>query len=1301
MRHFLAVGLFLATLISATSADVPTVKIAAFKEAPTIDGDLSDATWQKATKIELERVLYQEDPPMVKTIAWLGYDDDWLYIGVRCEDAKGRKIPAKHHGRDSKYVGQDDSIEIFLNPAGRGHTYFHFALGAGNAKYEQLVQGEKRDLNWTVLWRSATLVGDGSWSAELAIPLYVLGQTKITEQPLTFNITRNRRTEPTQHITWAPVGTTTTGKHGFHDPASFGVLTGLEGHPIRGMFAPLIVSADNVTPYQEKEGVYSYGFQITVTNPGGVVGETPVIIEDTATAGETKRYTRKISVPPTGEQDYVMEVPVEFPADRTARVALGTKLQSDEWIAVQGIESLTALVAYPNLSLYCGEPTGRFIVGTPLSDSEFAKRKLSLEIEIRNQAGKTVLKKSYRKTENQGAILTLPVSKWTPDTYPVTVRLLDAKSRIISREESSIRVAAPPPPDIMVTKIDHERMCMLLNGKPLFPISFLNGAGFGEVDVFDREKRAIQQVDLMERFVQAEFNHVVHWACPGRHTQRTQKNLPWTEKDDEWLAGQLQEALQGYQTAHNAGLPVISPTTGFIALGHNYADWNRRDHKLVLEKLPVVIEKFKNFPGLLAWLGIDDPSPGILDLVIEQAALIRSVDPYHVQYSTSRGGLGGGEYDGYDVYGRHHYWGPDHTPNGLASWVKGGYQTAKMGRAPIWATPQGPRLSYRRELSPNERRCGIYLPLIQGAKGVMFFSYPFASLPVHDVTYRVISYTVKEIQMMAPILLEQRPPQNIEMNMVETPQPATVPPLPKPRTLYDPSWPGRRGPGGENMPLVQALVHNKPEGGELILVANSGKVPVRVNFALSSLGNKSKVRGFFTKKNYEVRNGRFAEEFEPYGVRVLETFGSNRKQGDPVSLGMNVALPPRPKVIRPNLVENAGFEEEGEWTDWKYGKALGKWRFSEKYEIVTSETHSGKKALKLEGLPEKRSTAHQDVELKPNTAYRISLWTKQNLGAYRMRPEFFLNIPRDSYLGSAQLIPDSGAESEAEWIQYTRTLTTKDKPVQGSILLRVREGTEGHILIDDVRLEDLSTPTAEHYQPQDRRVDLGGYEKKESAWIWSGVDDAEQALLDRPAVPGENIVRNSSFEEYTLPMMPDNWLARYFGKSYMGQDDAEAYHGRYSLRLMPGDRQMSYMHWSNWQYETPYVFSAYVKASKEDATVRLSLLPLKKRLNRRQVGGIYQDFKIGTKWQRIEWSFTIPRKPTEGWVGLLCPGIRNASPMKNGQFYEADDPRIDIWVDAVQLEVGTKATAYKPDPYRAPKVDPKWFSDQVFQHLDN
>jgi len=58
---------------------------------------------------------------------------------------------------------------------------------------------------------------------------------------------------------------------------------------------------------------------------------------------------------------------------------------------------------------------------------------------------------------------------------------------------------------------------------------------------------------------------------------------------------------------------------------------------------------------------------------------------------------------------------------------------------------------------------------------------------------------------------------------------------------------------------------------------------------------------------------------------------------------------------------------------------------------------------------------------------------------------------------------------------------------------------------------------------------------------------------------------------------------------------------------------------------------------------------------------------------------------------LLCIGIRNIGTPAG------EDS--NLWVDAVQIEKGTKATPYERDSYKAPPLDPKWLTDAVFDEI--
>src|ERR1700747_330631 len=75
----------------------------------TIDGELNDPGWKDAVRIDRFYEIQPGDntPPKVKTIAYVTYDDRFLYIGFRCDDPDPRKIRAHYVERDNVFSDQD------------------------------------------------------------------------------------------------------------------------------------------------------------------------------------------------------------------------------------------------------------------------------------------------------------------------------------------------------------------------------------------------------------------------------------------------------------------------------------------------------------------------------------------------------------------------------------------------------------------------------------------------------------------------------------------------------------------------------------------------------------------------------------------------------------------------------------------------------------------------------------------------------------------------------------------------------------------------------------------------------------------------------------------------------------------------------------------------------------------------------------------------------------------------------------------------------------------------------------------
>ena len=1131
----------LALALAPTSVRAEVVAKAA-SQAPVVDGRLDDVVWESTSPVKLEHVVGSEGKPSVGTDARIAFDDAWLYVAIRCEEPKIAEIVKnKLPGRNNNSATYDDSVEIFVHPLKRT-TYFHFGVSVGNAQRQQLITPRNMFPSWCVPWRSETLVEEGSWTAEMAIPLYSLGRAGNRLGKVTLNITRNKRTQPVEYVSLVPLPGK-GGRSAYYAPEAFAPLKGLEDRVLKPAFAPVIVRAGRLRPYYKKGSRNLYAFTVEITNLNGeLAGDAELVIEDkNLLSGKTWTYAKTLHLDRGTQGELLIEVPVDRRVARAARVALRNETDIRcGWREVEGMSALQILTAYPDLSYYSGESSGKLTVGTIFNSSEFRDDGLSLGVCIRDTAGRAVREETFRQIENHGVIIEFEPATWPSGTYPVEARLLDAGGAAMASAETKIDIRpAPPPGTRNITKVDQEQMCLTLNGKPFFPLGFMSLAEFGEVDVLDESSLALKRQGILDRFREGAFNMIFDWAPSPSRTgrSRTRRNIPWSEKHDRLVAKDIEQKLQGYARAEEAGLYVVTRALSLVTVDFNNAKYLRKDLPLIREKMPGIIEKYKRAANLMAWANIDELGPRILDIGSEYGDMLRRIDPYHVVVSSARGLLPP-MFAASDVFSIHAYWGPERYDgqNRLASWIQGGQKTAKLLRRPIFATPQGQRLQYCRELTPNERLCGIFLPIIEGAKGMFFFTYPYPYEIVHPVTWRTLCYASKLIHLLSPVLLTNPPPQQIETRIVDELVDPFLPELPREESLFDPSYAINRGPGKEHMPSVQALVHDHPAGGEIILLANSRAAPLRVRIRLSSLGPETQVKHLYLKRDYPVREGIFEDILEPFAVRFYSTVNSTRKRRGAIAMA------------------------------------------------VTAQ--KGK----------------------------------------------------------------------------------------------------------------LTARNVTHYNPDDKTVVHGGYERIVNEFVWSPVDDEEGAAIEL-APRGKNLIKNSSFEQYAIPWLPDywnhGWLARRWFKIFFGQNSSEKHDGKYSIRLRKFTHKIHHMptichkFWTGFDKETDYVLSAWLKTDVPDTQCLLSIVKERDQYDER--AGLSRVFTTGTEWQRIQWPLRIEENGKLSGTQLLCIGIRNIGTPAG------EDS--NLWVDAVQIERGAEATPYERDSYRAPPLDPKWLTDAVFDEI--
>jgi uncharacterized protein DUF5916 len=195
MRRAWLGAIFIAAM---ARADVPPppppIEIHHTSAPIVIDGDLSDAGWRDAAKIDrfYETSPGDNTPPKVKTTAWLSYDDKYFYIGIRCDDPEPQKIRAPYVERDA-VIGTDDNIAVLLDTRNDRKTAMELRVNPrgiqGDGIYNDANSNE--DFSPDFFYDTAAKIDGGGWSAEYRIPFSSLRYPHADPQTWNIIIWRN------------------------------------------------------------------------------------------------------------------------------------------------------------------------------------------------------------------------------------------------------------------------------------------------------------------------------------------------------------------------------------------------------------------------------------------------------------------------------------------------------------------------------------------------------------------------------------------------------------------------------------------------------------------------------------------------------------------------------------------------------------------------------------------------------------------------------------------------------------------------------------------------------------------------------------------------------------------------------------------------------------------------------------------------------------------------------------------------------------------------------------------------------
>lgn len=142
------------------------------REDIRIDGALSEAVWQAAPPIGelVQREPRPGQPASEPTEVRVAYNDDALFIAVRCRDSQPDRLRATQMQRDGSLL-YDDYLQLLLDTYHDRRNAYYFATNPAGVMVDGTISDNNvANLNWDGIWQVRVRIEKQGWTAEFKIP---------------------------------------------------------------------------------------------------------------------------------------------------------------------------------------------------------------------------------------------------------------------------------------------------------------------------------------------------------------------------------------------------------------------------------------------------------------------------------------------------------------------------------------------------------------------------------------------------------------------------------------------------------------------------------------------------------------------------------------------------------------------------------------------------------------------------------------------------------------------------------------------------------------------------------------------------------------------------------------------------------------------------------------------------------------------------------------------------------------------------------------------------------------------------
>ena len=225
-----------------------TVRAVRVAEPLRLDGVLNERAYDAVPPLTgfVQQVPDEGAPATEQTEAWLLFDDEHIYVGVRCHDsAPPRAWVANDMRRDTAQLRQNDTVAVIFDTfydRRNGVAFYTNPLGA-RADFAITNEGNPNS-DWNPVWDVRTGRFEGGWTAEMAIPFKSLRYRRGAAQVWGFQMRRVvRRKNEGSYLTPLPISAVVRGG------AIAGIFRVSEAATLVGLEAPQGGRTLEVKPY--------------------------------------------------------------------------------------------------------------------------------------------------------------------------------------------------------------------------------------------------------------------------------------------------------------------------------------------------------------------------------------------------------------------------------------------------------------------------------------------------------------------------------------------------------------------------------------------------------------------------------------------------------------------------------------------------------------------------------------------------------------------------------------------------------------------------------------------------------------------------------------------------------------------------------------------------------------------------------------------------------------------------------------------------------------------------------------------